>query len=133
MTRLVRHNNNGIDAHEPAVPYQEVDNRIMSSTLTERPTRATDPTMPLSIYDPIRDDNVYELWLVPGDWARGKALAYVAHETGIAFTELRARRCYLCWEQVAVHGRYWQLDDGCLVGCEKADPYAERYWEVAPR
>lgn len=38
-------------------------------------TRATDPTLPITVLWPIRDDNVYGHWLIPGDWTRGHRAA----------------------------------------------------------
>lgn len=94
-------------------------------------TRVTDPTLPISVQWPIRDDNVYTLWLAPGDWTRGRAFAHVAEHDGNRFTALRARRVYLRWQQ---GGRPrdlagWQFEDGWMVACERDDKDAERYWE----
>lgn len=97
--------------------------------VSDRPTRATDPTLPITLYDPIYDDNPILLALVPGDWPRGRAFARVADDKGVPFTSLRARRVYLRWSHgVAWPG--WSFDDGALIACDKTDPWAERYWEI---
>lgn len=96
-------------------------------------TRFTDPTLPLTVLDPIRDDNVYRLWLVPGDWTRGRALAHVAREEGVPFTTLRARRTYLRWGHLVSGVVGWQFNDGTLMPCDRKDSDAERYWTVTNR
>lgn len=101
----------------------------MPSPTSGRPTRMTDPTLPISVRDPIRDDNPHPLWLVPGDWTRGRALAFVAEQEGEAFTRFRAHRTYLRWEQ-GCNGAGWRLDDGVMAECSKDDRDAERYWTV---
>jgi len=89
---------------------------------------------PITVLWPIRDDNVYEHWLVPGDWTRGQAIAYVAREVDGQFVRYRARRVWLRWahlQQIAG----WAFDDGTLTPCEPGDDDAEPYWavtEVAP-
>jgi hypothetical protein len=73
------------------------------------------------------------MWLVPGDWSRGKAIAWVAGETGYRFTELRARRAFyrFIFGALSIYeAPCWQFDDGVLKACGKTDQDAERYWEV---
>lgn len=93
-------------------------------------TRATDPTLPLTVVWPIKDDNPIPLWLVPGDWSRGRAIAYVASEAGLPFIRLRAYRTYLRWAHLDFAAAGWRMDDGTLVECERSDTDAERYWTV---
>lgn len=99
---------------------------------TSAPTRASDPTLPITVVWPQRDDAPFLHWLVPGNWSRGKALAFVAanEPDGANFTDLRARRIYLLWAQGAVNAAGWQFEDGYLVACERTHPEAERYWEI---
>lgn len=93
-------------------------------------TRATDPTIPITVLWPIRGDNTIALWLVPGDWTRGRATAYVAHEEGVPFVHVRARRVFMRWAHHIFDVPGWRFDDGTLTGCVRSDPDAERYWEV---
>lgn len=96
------------------------------------PTRATDPTLPITVVWPERDNGSFLHWLIPGNWTRGRAKSYVAQFEfdGVDFTALRARRVYLRWQQGASNVAGWEFEDGYLVACERTDPEAERYWEI---
>lgn len=85
---------------------------------------------PITFMWPERDDNPIPLWLVPGDWTRGRAVAYVASEEGVPFTSLRARRAWMRWEHLRFDIAGWQREDGTLAPCSKTDLHAEAYWEV---
>lgn len=98
--------------------------------MTSPGTLSQDVRRPISVMWPIRDDNPIPLWLVPGDWTRGRALAYVAHEEGEPFVSFRAHRLWLRWMHLSRGLAGWELDDGTLTPCARSDDDAEPYWQV---
>jgi hypothetical protein len=82
----------------------------------------------LTAMTPLHDGD--RLWLVPGDWTRGQAMAYAAREVGDDFIRFRACRAYFRWAHLNLEAVGWRFEDGTLTPCAASDQGAEPYWEV---